>query len=83
MEEDFEELKLLSRLVPPNNVNVSDLHTLGRRDFDICFDWEKTTISNDVAKEAIYFLRNAQSRGHIVENIHHSSVYPSSLADKQ
>jgi hypothetical protein len=68
VEEDFEEWQLLSRLVPPNNVNVSDLHTLGRRDFDICFDWDKTTISNDVAEEAINFIRNAKSRGVIVEN---------------
>jgi hypothetical protein len=83
VEEDFEEWKILSRLVPPNNVNVSDLHTLGRRDFDICFDWEKTTTSNDVAEEAIYFIRNAKSRGVIVENHHPIYVSPSSLEEKQ
>jgi hypothetical protein len=83
VEEDFEEWKFLSRLVPPNNVNVSNLHTLGRRDFDICFDWEKTTTSNDVAEEAIYFIRSAKSRGVIVENHHPNYVSPSSLAEKQ
>jgi hypothetical protein len=41
VEDDFEEWTILSQLIPPNNVNVSDLHTLGRRDFDISFNWEK------------------------------------------
>jgi hypothetical protein len=83
VEEDFEEWKLLSRLVPPNNVNVFDLHTLGRRDFYICFEWEQTTVSNDVVGEAIYFIINAQSRGHIIENVHPTSASPSSLIEKQ
>ena len=83
MEEDFEEWQLFSRLVPPNNVNVSDLHTLGRRDFDICFEWEQTTVSNEVGEEAISFIRNAQSRGHIIQNVHPTNASPSSLAEKQ
>jgi ATP-dependent DNA helicase PIF1 len=83
VEEDFEEWQLLSRLVPPNNVNVSDLHTLGRRDFDICFEWEQTTVSNEVGEEAISFIRNAQSRGHIIQNVHPTNASPSSLAEKQ
>ena len=32
VDEDVEEWHLLSRLVPPNRIDVSDLHTLGRRD---------------------------------------------------
>jgi hypothetical protein len=83
VEEDFEEWKLLSLLVPPNNVNVSNLHALGRRDFDICFDWEKIIVSNDVSREDIYFIINAQSRGHIVENIHPTYASPYSLEVKQ
>ena len=32
--EDVEEWKILSRLIPPNNIYISDLQTLGRRDSD-------------------------------------------------
>ncbi|MCY6525117.1 hypothetical protein, partial [Actinobacillus pleuropneumoniae] len=66
LEDDFQEWPIFSRLVPPNDVNVSDLHTLGQRDFDISFDSEITTISHDVAEDAINFIRNAKSRGDIV-----------------
>jgi hypothetical protein len=65
VEEYFEEWKLLSRLVPPNNVNVSDLHTLSQRDFDICFDWGKTTISNDVVEDLKNHILKIVRRLHI------------------
>jgi len=31
LEDDFQEWQIFSHLVPPNDVNVSGLHTLGRR----------------------------------------------------
>ena len=70
-------------MVPPNDVNISDLHTLGRRDFDISFDWESTTISDDVAEEAINLIRNAKSRGHIVGLSNKKFASPDSLLEKQ
>ena len=36
--EVFQEWQIFSHMVPPNDMNVYDLHTLGRRDFDISFD---------------------------------------------
>jgi len=83
LEDDFQEWQLFSRLVPPNSVNVSDLHTLGRRDFDISFDWQGTTISDDVAEEAINFIRNAISRGDVGDLSNRTFVSPDSLAEKQ
>ena len=67
LEDDFQEWQLFSRLVPPNSVNVSDLHTLGRRDFDISFDWKSTIVYDDVVEESINFIRNGQSRGDIFD----------------
>lgn len=67
LEDDFQEWHIFSHLVPPNDVNVSNLHTLGLRDFDISFDWESTTISDDVTKEAINFIRNGKLVGDIVD----------------
>ena len=36
---DMDELELLSRLVPPNNLEISEVSTLGRRDFYLSFNW--------------------------------------------
>lgn len=70
-------------MVPPNDVNVYDLHTLGRREFDISFDWESTTISDDVAEEAINFIRNVKSAGDIVELSNRTFASPNSLSEKR
>jgi hypothetical protein len=40
----------------------------------------KTTISNDVAEEAIDFIRNSQSRGVVVENSLRTFASPDSLS---
>ena len=45
-ENDMDEWEMLSRLVPPNTVQVSDIDTLGRRDFDLIHAWNSTTGSN-------------------------------------
>ena len=63
LEDDFQEWLIFPHLVPPNDVNVYDLHTLGRREFDISFYWKSTTIYDDVVEEAINFIRNAKSAG--------------------
>ena len=83
LEDDFQEWKIFSWLFPPNDVNVSDLHTLGWRDFDISFDSESTTISDDVAEEAINFIRNEKSRGDIVEISNRTFASPDSLLEKE
>jgi hypothetical protein len=38
---------------------------------------------NSCVEEAIYFIKNAQSRGVIVDNCHTTSASPSFLAEKQ
>ena len=83
LEDYFQEWQLFSHLIPPNSVNVSELHTLGRRDFDISFDWKGTTIYDDVAEEAINFIRNAISRGDVGDLSSRTFVSPDSLAKKQ
>ena len=83
VDEDIEEWKFLSRLVPPNNINVSHLDTLGWRDFDLCFNWEEIVISNDVVEGAIDFIRTIQSTGVIVVNYDSAFALPSSLSEKQ
>ena len=47
------------------------------------FDWQSTTISDDVAKEAINFIRNAISRGDVGDLSNRTFVSPDSLAEKQ
>jgi ATP-dependent DNA helicase PIF1 len=83
VEDDFEEWQVLSRLIPPNNITISDLQTLGRREFDICFNWDQSMVSNDVAEEAIHFIKIAKSRGDIVENSLSTIPSPTSLSEKQ
>ena len=83
LKDDFQEWQLFSHLVPPSNVNVYDLHTLGQRDFDISFDWKSTTISDDVVEEAINFIRNGLSRGDIVDLSNRTFASLDSLAEKQ
>jgi len=36
--EDDQEKRIFSRQIPPNDVNILDLHTLGQMEFDISFD---------------------------------------------
>lgn len=83
LEDYFKEWQIFSHLVPPNSFNVSDLHTLGRRDFDISFDWQDTTISDDVAEEAIDFIRNEISRGDIGDLSNRIFSSLDSVAEKQ
>ena len=68
-------------MVPPNDVNVSNLHTLGQRDFDISFDWESINISDDLAEEATNFIRNAKSVGDIVNLPNRTFESPDSLSE--
>lgn len=84
LEDDFQECQIFSHLVPPNDVNLFDLHVpLVEGTFDISFDWESTTIFYDVAEEVIYFIRSEKSRGDIVylSNITFASL--DSLSRKQ
>ena len=80
--DDFQEWQLFFRWVPRNSVNVSDLHSFGRMDFDISFDWKGTTISDDVAEEAINFIKDAISRGDIFDLSNRTFASPDSLAEK-
>ena len=79
VEDDFLEWQIFSCLVPPNDVNVSDLHTLGRRDFDISIDWESKTIYDDVADEATNFIRIGKSAGDIFDLSNRTFPSPGSL----
>ena len=47
---DMDEWELLSRLVPPNNLEILDLSTLGRRYFNLSFNWGGGNI-DDVSSE--------------------------------
>ena len=80
LEDDIQEWKVFSHLVPTNDMKFYDLHTLGRRDFDISFDWQSRTISNDVEEEAINSLRNETSRGDIIDLSNITFSFPDSLA---
>ena len=83
VDEDIDEWKVLSRLVRPNNIDGSHLNTLGRRNFDLCFNWEETVISNDVAEGAIAFIRTIQSTGVVVIDYDSAFAFPFSLSEKQ
>ena len=83
VDEDVEEWQLLSRLVPPNRIDVSDLHTLGRRDFDLSFNWDEPIVSNGAAEVAINFIRTIQSTGIFVVDSHSVVAWPSSLSETQ
>ena len=83
VDEDIEEWQLFPRLVPPNNIDVSNLDTLGQRDFDLCFNWEETIISNDAAEAAIDFIRTIQSTGVVVTYFDSAFVSPSSQSEKE
>ena len=53
----MDEWEMLSRLVPPNIVQVSDIDTLGRRDFDLIHAWNSTTGSNRNLEDPIDFIK--------------------------
>ena len=42
-ENEMDEWEMLSHLVPPNTVQVSDIDTLGHKDFDLIHAWNSTT----------------------------------------
>ena len=70
-------------MVPPNSIDVSDLHTLGWRDFDLRFNWDETIVSNGVEEVAIDFIRTIQSTGVDVADSHIVVASPSSFSEKQ
>ena len=70
-------------MVPPNSIDVSDLHSLGRRDFDLSFNWDETLVSNGAAEVAIDFIRTIQSTGVDVVDSHIAVASQSSFAEKQ
>lgn len=39
VDRDFEEWKVFLQLVPPSCVSISDLDNLGRREFDVDYNW--------------------------------------------
>ena len=55
---DMDEWELLSRLVPPNNLEISDLSTLGRRDFDLSFNWAGGNIDDVSLESVVTFVVN-------------------------
>ena len=82
-ENDMDEWEMLSRLVPPNTVQVSDIDTLGRRDFDLIHAWNSTTGWNRDLEDPTDFIKNVRSRGSIPNVSHSMSASPSSFSDKQ
>ena len=82
-ENDMDEWEMLSRLVPPNTVQVSDIDTLGHRGFDLIHAWNSTTGSNSNLEDPTYFIKNARSKGSIPDLSHSRSASPSSFFDKQ
>ena len=68
-ENDMDEWEMLSCLVPPNTVQVSDINTLGRRDFDLIHAWNSTTGSNSNLEDPTYFIKKCT-----VKRIHTRSL---------
>ena len=54
---DMHEWEMLSRLVRPNNVQVSDIETLGHREFDLIHAWNSTTGSNRNLDDPTDFIK--------------------------
>ena len=82
-DDEMDEWEMLSQLVPPNIVQVSDIETLGRRDFDLINVWNSTTCSNKNLEDPPYFIRYVRSSGSIPDLFHSRSTSPSSFSDKQ
>jgi len=82
-DENFEEWQLLSRLVPANNLSVSDLHTLGHRDFDLSFNWDEAIVDNGFAEKVVDFVKDVQRQGVILNDAPSTFASPSSLSTKQ
>ena len=74
---------ILSCLVPLNTIQVSEIETLGRRDFDLIHTWNSTTGSNNNLEDPTYFIKNSRSSGSIQDLSHSRSSTPSSFFDKQ
>ena len=81
-DEYFEEWQLLSRLVLANNISVSDLHTLGHRDFDLSFNWDEAIVDNAFAEKAIEFVKDVQHQGVILNDAPSTFASLSSLSTK-
>ena len=64
-------------------VQVSDIDTLGCRDFDLIHAWNSTIGSNSNLEDPTYFIKNACSRGSIPDLLHSRSPSPSSFSNKQ
>ena len=78
MHEDVEEWKLLSRLISPNTIDISNLQTIGRRDFDRNYNWEENVVNNDIGKDAIEFIKRHHSMGVIVHK--NCTTHPSTFS---
>jgi len=59
VDQDFEEWQLFSRLVPPSCVNILDLDNVGRRDFNVDYNWQEMMVSNEFLEEGVNFLKYA------------------------
>ena len=79
----MDEWQILSHLVPPNIVQVSNIKTLGRRDFDLIQVWNSTTCSNNNLEDLENFIKNARSSGSIPYLSHSRSTSPSSFFNTQ
>ena len=76
-ENEMDEWEMLSRLVPPNTIQVLDIDTLGHIDFDLIHAWNSTTGSNRNLEDPTYFIKNGHSRGLIPDLSHSRSAPPS------
>ena len=68
---------------PPNTIQVSNIDTLGDKDFDLIHAWNNTTGLNSNLEDPTYFIKNARSIGSIPDLSHSRSASPSSFSDKQ
>ena len=79
----MDEWEMLSRLVPPNTIQVSHIDTLGHRDFDLIHAWNSTTGSNNNLEDPKNFIKKSRSRGSIPDLSHSRLASPSSFSNKK
>ena len=79
----MDEWEIVSRLVPPNIVQVSHSETLGYRDFNLIHVWNSTIGSNNNLEDPMGFIKNAHSSVSMRDFSHSRSSTPYSFSDKQ
>ena len=79
----LDEWELLSQLHPTNDMQVSDLDILGRRDFDKNHNWHDTTTPLHLQELAIDFIQNNRSDHHLPQPSYSNTPNSQTLSPTQ